>query len=109
VQEGLTKRLSSVRAVSRDRPLSEIMRQRHENLLRRFGDVLLGRRRDQDHLGRAGRHRPGLARLIEIADQDRGVHQGHEVRARAAREGDRLGERKGKVRAGSKPPGRCCS
>ena len=41
-----------------------------------------------------------LPERFEIADKDRGVHLRREVRARAARERDRLGERQGEVGAG---------
>jgi hypothetical protein len=41
-----------------------------------------------------------LPELIEIADQDRSVHQGSEMRVRAARQGDRLDERRRDAGAG---------
>jgi len=41
---------------------------------------------DQDHLGRPIPYRPRLPKWLKVADQDRSVHKGDEVRARAKAE-----------------------
>jgi hypothetical protein len=56
----------------------------------------------RSHTGRACRNG------FEVADQDRRVHERHEVRAWAPSEGDRPGERKGQVGAGSSRHGKDC-
>src|SRR5262249_6085078 len=70
-----------------------------EQLARRLRDVgaRAGGRGDEDDLGRAVPLRARLAKLIEVADQDRGVHQGDRMRARAASQGGLLGGREGQV------------
>src|SRR6266571_3227990 len=42
-------------------------------------------------------HWSSLAQWLQVADQDRGVHRRHEVRARAAHQGNRPGKRWGQV------------
>ncbi len=44
-------------------------------------------RGDQDHLGRPIPYRPRVPERLKIADQDRDIHESHEMRARAARLG----------------------
>jgi hypothetical protein len=44
-------------------------------------------------------YRPCLTERLDVADQDRGIHERDEMRARASGEGDRLGERERQVRA----------
>ncbi len=74
--------------------------ERHEYLPGGFLHVsrLFGRAREHDHFGRAVPNRPRLPEGFEFADQDCGVHQRHEMRARAAGEVYRLRERKGQGR-----------
>src|SRR6266536_1209270 len=49
--------------------------------------------RDQDHFGGAIPYWACLPERLQVADQDRRVHQRHEMRARAAGQRDRAGER----------------
>ena len=70
----------------------------HEYLPGRFLHVSRRRAREHDHLGGAVPHRPRPVERLQVADQDCGVHQRHEMRARTAGQRDGLGERQGQVR-----------